>query len=73
MGCSRVTACVTVLSLALLGQAIAEMPDPNPSLYTTDELVISATRTPEAIGKSTAAVTLLTPRRNPAIALSRRA
>ena len=60
MGCSRVTACVTVLSLALFGQAIAETPDPDPSLYTTDELVISATRTPEAIGKSAAAVTLLT-------------
>ena len=54
----RVTACVTALSLILLGQAAAEAPETDPSLE-TDELVISATRTPEAIERSAAAVTVL--------------
>ncbi|HEX6950453.1 MAG TPA: TonB-dependent receptor plug domain-containing protein, partial [Nitrospira sp.] len=54
----RVTACVTALSLTLLGQAAAEAPETDPSLE-TDELVISATRTPEAIERSAAAVTVL--------------
>ena len=50
--------CVS-LCLALVGQAAAEPTEAEPPV-TTDELVISATRTPEAIGRSAAAATLLT-------------
>ena len=60
MAAWRVTACLTGLFLGVFAQAVAGSPDPDPSLLTTDELVISATRTPEAIGKSASAVTLLT-------------
>ena len=50
--------CVS-LCLALVGQAAAEPTEAEPPV-TADELVISATRTPEAIGRSAAAATLLT-------------
>jgi outer membrane receptor protein involved in Fe transport len=50
--------CIT-LCLALVGQAAAEPIEAEPPV-TTDELVISATRTPEAIGRSAAAATVLT-------------
>jgi iron complex outermembrane recepter protein len=51
---------VTALCLSLFGQAAAESPEGDLSLVTTDELVISATRTPEAMRRSASAVTLLT-------------
>ena len=54
----RVTACVTAAALTLFGQAAAEPPERDPALE-TDELVISATRTPEAAGTTAAAVTVL--------------
>jgi hypothetical protein len=40
----RVTASVAGIVLSLVGQAVAGRPDPDPSLLTTDELIISATR-----------------------------
>ena len=54
-----VMACVTALCLTLAGQAAAEPTEAEPPV-TTEELVISATRTPEAIGRSAAAATVLT-------------
>jgi outer membrane receptor protein involved in Fe transport len=55
----RMTVWVTALSLTLIGRVAAEPPEPDASLE-TDELVISATRTPEAVGQSAASVTVLT-------------
>jgi outer membrane receptor protein involved in Fe transport len=54
----RMTACVTVAAITLFGQAAAEPPDGDATLE-TDELVISATRTPEAAAKTAAAVTVV--------------
>jgi outer membrane receptor protein involved in Fe transport len=54
----RMTACVTVAAFTLFGQAAAEPPDGDATLE-TDELVISATRTPEAAAKTAAAVTVV--------------
>ena len=54
---------VVFLALGLLmvfDRAAAEVLDQDPPVLTTDELVISATRVPERIGQSAAAVTLLT-------------
>src|SRR5512134_223639 len=51
---------VTALCLSLFGQAAAESPGEDLSPLTTDELVISATRTPEAMRQSASAVTVLT-------------
>lgn len=48
-----------LMSLPLAGDA-AENPDADASFYTTDEVVISAARTPVAVGRSAAAVTVLT-------------
>jgi len=47
------------ISLPLPGNA-AENTDDDASSYTTDEVVISATRTPVPVGHSAAAVTVLT-------------
>ena len=55
----RVTAGMIALFLLPLGRAAAELPEQDGSIV-TDELVITATRTPEAIGKSASAVTVLT-------------
>jgi hypothetical protein len=41
-----VTVCLGVLVLPMGGQASAEGPDAEPSLFWTDELVITATRRP---------------------------
>src|SRR4030095_16027958 len=54
----RMTACVTAAAFTLFGQAAAEPPDGDATLE-TDELVISATRTPEAAAKTAAAVTVV--------------
>ncbi|HKR78145.1 MAG TPA: TonB-dependent receptor [Nitrospira sp.] len=54
----RMTACVTAAAFTLFGQAGAEPPDGDATLE-TDELVISATRTPEAAAKTAAAVTVV--------------
>lgn len=52
------TACVTAAAFTLFGQAAAEPSDGDAPLE-TDELVISATRTPEAAAKTAAAVTVV--------------
>ena len=54
----RMTACVTAAAFTLFGQAAAEPPDGD-AVLETDELVISATRTPEAAAKTAAAVTVV--------------
>lgn len=46
--------------LLVVNAAAAEVPEQEPSDLTTDELVISTTRTPEPIRQSAAAVTVLT-------------
>jgi iron complex outermembrane recepter protein len=46
--------------LSVFDRADAEVPEQEVPVVTTDELVISTTRTPERIGQSAAAVTLLT-------------
>jgi outer membrane receptor protein involved in Fe transport len=51
---------VAALCLFLFGRAAAESPEASSSFVTTDELVISATRTPEAMRGSASAVTVLT-------------
>ncbi len=55
----RLMWCVPALCLALFDQAAAGISDSEPSLVTTEEVVITATRAPEAISRSAAAVTLL--------------
>ena len=52
------TACVTAAAFTLFGQAAAEPSDGDAPLE-TDELVISATRTPETAAKTAAAVTVV--------------
>ncbi len=54
----RMTACVTAAAFTLFGQAAAE-PPAGDAVLETDELVISATRTPEAAAKTAAAVTVV--------------
>jgi iron complex outermembrane receptor protein len=60
MGC-RLTFLFSALGFLLVFNiAAAETPEQDPSVLTTDELVISTTRTPEPIEQSAAAVTVLT-------------
>ena len=60
MGC-RFALLSSALGVLLLSNgAAAEVLELEPSVLTTDELVISTTRTPERIRESAAAVTVLT-------------
>lgn len=59
VGCRAILLC-SVMALCLsFDPAAAEMPDHEEPILTTDEIVISETRTPEETGKSAAAVTVL--------------
>lgn len=59
-GCRVIRLCCFLAPYLFLSPAAAELSDREVFDLTTDEVVISATRTPERIGQSAAAVTVLT-------------
>lgn len=60
MGCRLMLLSSALGLLLVFDRAAGEVPEQESSVLTTDELVISTTRTPERIGQSAAAVTLIT-------------
>jgi outer membrane receptor protein involved in Fe transport len=59
VGCRAILLCSVIALCLAFDPAAGEMPDHEEPVLTTDEIVISETRTPEEIGKSAAAVTVL--------------